>query len=313
VALVDTETGAVTLALKWTGAVLDSATCLALAWAGWRLLGPRAGAVAALLYAVSSAPFPLFSAGNYTNIFSQAMLNVTLLGGLIFLGKRTSASGPWGPALLTLGFALTVLGHYGMMLAALAIGAGFALWVAWRTVRGANLHRSLLLLTSWTAALLGATALYYRHFFGVMGDQWGAVLGRLLGDGNDDHSIPESGSRFFLGEIARRALDWIGALPLVGAALGLFSVGRLGSESRALLTAWLLASAGFAVLEQIVGDTVRWYYLAAPALALLTGRYLALLLLRGKYANLLVGLSVATILFHMLALWVGELIFTRYH
>ena len=61
---------ALSLVMKSSMALLDAATCLGLAWAGWRIWGGRVGGIAALVYAVSLAPFELFSAGNYTNLFA---------------------------------------------------------------------------------------------------------------------------------------------------------------------------------------------------------------------------------------------------
>ena len=47
------------LLLKWTASLLDAATCLALAWAGWRLISGALGGFAALAYAFSPAAFDL--------------------------------------------------------------------------------------------------------------------------------------------------------------------------------------------------------------------------------------------------------------
>src|SRR5687768_16377727 len=77
------------LVLKWLAAALDSTTCIALAWAGARTVG-CAGALAALVHALSPGPFELMSAGNHTNIFGQSIFNLTMLGGMVYLGNTAS-------------------------------------------------------------------------------------------------------------------------------------------------------------------------------------------------------------------------------
>ena len=86
-----------------------------------------------------------------------------------------------------------------------------------------------------------------------------------------------------------------------------------GSPARALLLCWLAAAAVFALLDQRLGDTVRWYYLAAAAVALLAGRFLALIFQRGRAERVLFTLSLSLLLIQLLNFWVGDLIFTRYH
>lgn len=302
------------LLLKWSGALLDAATCLGLAWAGWRIGSARAGALAALVYALSIPVFLLLSAGNYTNLFGQAVLNLTLLGGVVFLAQRERTAGVAGPALLALGFALTMLGHYGMMLATLAVAGIFALWVVWETVRGRQATRGWALLGACAAGVAASFALYYRHFVVEMADQWSRVLGRLGGTPAGGAAPAAQPPRPpLLGEVLRRAVAWIGVVPLLSAFFGSASAGRGTTGSRALLGAWLGASLLFALLDQIVGDAVRWYYLAAAPVSLLAGRYLSLLWVRARPARLLTGLVVTAMLFQLLAFWVGELIFSRYH
>ncbi len=96
---------------------------------------------------------------------------------------------------------------------------------------------------------------------------------------------------------------------LFGATL----LGRIASPARALVMAWLAASAVFLLLDQTLGDAIRWYYFAAGVLALLSGRFLALLMGRGQKGRLLVWLCLAAMFLHVLSIWVGELILKRYH
>jgi hypothetical protein len=97
------------------------------------------------------------------------------------------------------------------------------------------------------------------------------------------------------------------------AAAGLVQLRGMSALSRGLLLSWLGAAGLFALLDRAVGDTIRWYYVAAAPVALLAGRYLALLAARRRAAALLVALSILTVLFQTLGLWVGEFIFLRYH
>ena len=309
------------LILKWTASSTDAATCLALAWASARLWSARGGGIAALVYALSPAPFDLFSAGNYSNLFAQGVLNLTLLGGLVFLvddGRRTMDDGPSQSAarrpspivLLTLGFFLTVFGHYGMMLATLALMALFAGWTL-LTARRVRVAASWWLVGAFGIALVGSFALYYWRFTTEMRNQLTGVLARVGGQGTA--TTPSRG----IGTIFRRLGEKVGLLvgfgALLAGAFGAALTGRANLAVRGLLFAWLAASTIFALLDQALGDAIRWYYLAAAAIALLAGRYLALLLLRRRAANLLVTLSLLTMLAHLLWFWVGDLIFVRYH
>ena len=110
-----------------------------------------------------------------------------------------------------------------------------------------------------------------------------------------------------------RRIPWIGPLALIAALFGLAVPAKVELSVRALLLSWLAAAALFGLLDQRLGDTVRWYYLAAAAVALLAGRFLAMFLQRGLAARLLFTLSLSLMLIQLLTFWVGDLIFTRYH
>jgi hypothetical protein len=336
--LLGTSDDTVALVLKWSVSVLDAAVCLALAWAAWRLRPGRAGGLAALAYALSPAPFDLLSAGNYSNLFAQAALNLTLLGGLAFLGmtddrRQTTDDGLASRpahnsqlatrnsqlALLTVGFFLTVLGHYGMMLAALAAMALFGAWVALAALRGKGRStRSWSLLGAFGVALAAGYALYYWRFGAEMWAQWTGIGQRLGGGRGPDSPAASLQPGAILGKLGAKTGTLVGAVPFLGALAG---AGLFGGEARngglpavrGLLAAWLGASAVFALLDQALGDAIRWYYLAAAPVSLLAGLYLALLAGRRRAARLFVGLALSIALWHLLLVWVGDYIFTRYH
>jgi hypothetical protein len=305
------------LLLKWSASLLDAAVCLWLAWAGSRLWTGRAGGLAALAYAVSPSPFELFSAGNYTNLFAQGVLHITLLSALVFLAdEERHGTAMWG-MLLSLGFALTMLGHYGMMLAALFTIFLFGLGIVGLILRGTQPSRSLALISACGAAFVGAFALYYWHFAGEIANQMGGVFGRLVG-GRSTTVTPQVATEqpareAFFQKLTRLTHTLVGIITVLMGLFGMLVAGRLSRPTQVLLAAWLAASAIFLALDQALGDAIRWYYFAAGALTLLAGRFLGLLMSRGRTARLLAWLSLAIMLLHVLYIWVGELIFKRYH
>ena len=317
------------LLLKWSGALFDAGTCLALAWGVSRLLPGRLGGLAALCYAVSPAPFVLLSAGNYSNIFAQAALNVTMLGGMVFLERiglrsgnlsRQAYFGLWRAsnlrvalALLSAGFVLTMLGHYGMMLATLGIMGVFSVWSLWETVRRGRAPEAWLFVGTWAAALLVSCGVYYLNFIAEISRQWSGVLKRLLGRDTFGSASNEVAPGLNFADFAGRRLIWIGPMTALTALFGATQLRGMARLSRALLLSWLGAALVFAVLDQALGDTVRWYYLAAAPVSFLAGRYLSLIAARRRAASILAALSLLAMLFHTLAFWVGDLIFVRYH
>jgi hypothetical protein len=296
------------LLLKWTASVLDASACLALAWAGARVWSARAGALAALAYAASPAAFDLFSAGNYTNIFAQSVLNLTLLFGVVYLGTRTEL--PVGaPVWLTLGFGLTMLGHYGMMLGALAILAPFLLWALAAQFQGRCPPRVWTILVAGGVGLLGSIALYYWQLTDLIVNQWGGVFTRLAGGDTAGAARPGLGES--LAKLPGKIRDLLGWPTVITGLAGLAGVRGGRSGAVALIGAWLVAALVFAVLDQLMGDAVRWYYMAAVPLALPAGLFLSGLTRRWAAGRALALLMLAAMSWQAITFWI-DLIFTRY-
>jgi hypothetical protein len=307
---------AIGLLIEWTNSLLDAVSCLALAWAGHRLWRGRAGGFAALAYAVSPAPFELFSAGNHANLFGQEMLNIALLGGLVYLHGGSVWSGRAMRVLPVVGACLflTMLGHYGMMLSALAIAAPFTIWVIYQAVRGQKPRAGWVLVGLFAAAFAASFLLYYRQMLDFILAHFGRVLQRV-GLGKTSEAAPSTGSGFSVSKLwGKVERQW--SVPALETALGGLAVARPRRGAGALLGSWLLMTGLFALLDQWLGDAIRWYYLGAAALALLSGRYLGLIAARGRanrWVWLLAWLVVLAMLWHLLYIWVGDLIFSRYH
>ncbi|MDQ6694829.1 MAG: hypothetical protein M3014_10505 [Chloroflexota bacterium] len=304
---------AISLLLKWSSSLLDALSCFGLAAAGTRLWGARAGGLAALLYVGLPAAFDLFSAGNYSNLFGQSVFNLTALAALPFLAHGGPLS-KRAVAVLAGGFFLTMVGHYGMMLAALTIVGLFTICILIAGFRSARSIASMALLGGVGVALLGSVLLYYRFFSKEMWDQISGIVSRLSSPGGpaaNRRAAPSNGVLTGLGRSASRLLG-IDALLLACTGL-LLPAGRKGWEWRAWLLCWLAASSIFALLEQALGDSIRWTYLGAAAVALVAGRVLGLFSIRGRAAKTLVGLALLAVLWHTLQWWAGDLLFLRYH
>jgi hypothetical protein len=300
------------LLLKWTASLLDAICCLGLAWAGTRLHRGAWGGMAALAYAASPAAFDLFSAGNYTNIFAQSVLNFTLLGALVFLGRPSAGNNWFMPTWLAAGFFLTMLGHYGMMLGTLPIVAFFAIWTFTSYLRRTPARRAIVLLGAWLVAMAASVGFYYWHFAGEISTQFGRVLGKLSGQPT---TPPAEGGTSFARGLARlpaKVYDLVGGLAVISGAAGVVGLSRTSSAARALLWCWLLAALIFALLDQVVGDSVRWYYMAAAPVSLLAGRFLTALVVRVGVARTLAWIVLGAMALNMLVFWTG-LIFLRYH
>ena len=297
--------------LKWTASALDASACLAIVWAGQRVWSGRTGAWAAVAYAASPAAFDLFSAGNYTNLFAQSVLNLTLLGAVGYMTSRSVGNTPWAVAWLTLGFGLTMLGHYGMMLGALAILAFFLLWALVARIRG-NCPPSVWVVLGSAALAFGASfALYYWRLLDLILNQWGGVLSRLMG-GQDASQPPRRAFLDSLGRVPAKIGDLVGWPAVIAGFAGLAGSRAAGSGARALVGAWLGAALVFAILDQVVGDAVRWYYMAAVPLALPAGAFLARLAARRRTGGILALLVIAVAAWSALDFWI-TLIYTRYH
>ncbi|HEX8231057.1 MAG TPA: hypothetical protein VF826_17350 [Chloroflexia bacterium] len=302
---------ALALVLKWVCSLLDSLTCLALAWCGYRLWRGAYGGLAALVYAVSPAPFDLFSAGNYTNLFAQSVLNLGLLGGLVYLNGRSDTVRRDGWLLLSTGacFFLTMLGHYGMMLGAFLIALLFLLWMFIAHLRGRAPDRGWRLIRVFSFATAVSLVSYYRNVLDLVSNHFGGLLGRVAGG----ESGTTSALPFSLEKLARKVVYLVGPAQLILAAWGGVAGARLQAVAGAWLGSWLAVGGVFALLDQALGDAIRWYYLVAAAVALLSGRLLGLLGQRGRLARWFVTLLLAAMTWQLLTTWVGDMIFFRYH
>ncbi len=306
------------LLLKWLVSLLDASTCLALAWAGARIAGKAAGGLAALAYALTPAPFELMSAGNYTNLFGQAVFNLTMLAGLVYIGTRVEHKIKSRPLiLLATGFFLTVLGHYGMMLSALVVMGFFFILTMWAGTRRHEIGRSIQLLGAFAVGSIVGILVFYANFAKEIADQFTTLFQRLTGEkassGNTLPPAVPTNVEPLYERLGRKLARLSGPLPLVAGTSGFLMTGPMPLQARNLLFAWIGAAGFFFVLDQALGDAIRWYYLAAAPLSLLAGRFLGLLTGRGRVARTLVAFCFAVMLLQLLYIWVGDLIFTRYH
>ncbi|MGA7733805.1 MAG: hypothetical protein WCD37_21285, partial [Chloroflexia bacterium] len=104
----------------------------------------------------------------------------------------------------------------------------------------------------------------------------------------------------------------MGGLLVISAGYGSALLSRRLGAVRALIFSWLAATLVFALLDSFVGDSIRWYYLGAAPIALLAGRFLALLASRQRWCRPLAILTLSAALLHMLLFWI-DLIYIRYH
>ncbi|MEA2575709.1 MAG: hypothetical protein QOH93_3007 [Chloroflexia bacterium] len=304
---------ALSLILKWACSALDSLTCLALAWCGYRLWKGSVGAWAALIYAVSPAAFDLFSAGNYTNLFAQSVLNLGLLGGLVYLNGRADTGMRDGALLLSTGvcFFLTMLGHYGMMLGAFLIALLFLLVILVARLRGHETDRGWRLVGIFSLGAALSFLVYYRNVLDLIGNHLGGLLSKVGGGQTRGDTAPALS--FSLDKLARKVVYLVGPAQLVLGTAGGAGLVPLRWLAWAWLGSWLAIGALFALLDQALGDAIRWYYLVAAAVALLAGRMLGLLGQRGRPARWLAVLLLAAMTWQLLHTWVGDMIFYRYH
>ncbi len=269
-------------------------------------LGPAGGVAAAGFYAVSPAVFQLYSAGNHSNIFAQTMFVAALaVASGAWVGSPLAGGRRWqavGVGILLL--ALTVLGHYGMLIAAGGVLGLVAL--GWLLFAGGQRRRIVPLVAASGVALLASYLLYYGHYNSQIVGQVQQVL-----SGKGGAASPAT-----LAGIAGQLLTWQGwvILPLAVAGLLLLGQQRADRWLVVLLAGWLAAGLLFALLELRVKDTVRYNYLLAPALSLLVGLTAGWLgdraASRGRRVavyTLLVGAALG----YCLLVW-GDLIFGSY-
>ena len=332
------------LLLRFFSALLDASVALLLYRFTLRF-GSAAALGAAFLYAVGPASFQLFSAGNHSNIFAQTMFVASLVCAAEVLhgptpspsrgeGSNQTPTPHWqrnlvrryGPYLLF--SVLTMLGHYGMFIA--AVGVTLTIGVVWlifapRDLRG----RIWPLLGAFAVAVIISYLLYYVHFNEQIGGQIAGLLHGTGGHGNGFTPVA------LLGDI----LKWQGwvLLPLALVGIVLLLTGRYctahtptqppptGEELRVrtlVLAGWLLACIPLAATALLDRDTIRYNYLALPALCICGGlamQWLAALpgvvrlgsrQLRAGTA--LVGAIVVFAIVNIALIW-GGLIFNQYH
>ena len=228
------------------------------------------------------------------------------------LAGRRKEGNALATLLLGAGFTLTMLGHYGMMLAVLAIVGLFAAWVI--IMGRSDGARPRLLLAAFGGALGTSFALYYWRFLTEMWNQWSGTLQRAISRGAvaPQPASPVAQEEALYARLTRRLARLVGLPSLFGAIAGLALPARHRAVA-ALIGAWLAAAAIFFALDQTLGDAIRWHYLAAAPVALMAGVFASGLTRRGNTARALVALALAVVLWHLLQIWVGDLIFTRYH
>jgi len=290
-----------TLLLRAGVGLLDAACVLPLLYLGARLAGPRAGAAAGWVYALLPAPFALFSAGVYANLFGGVVFTWTLaVWGEGLLHRRPRAA-LW--LILGVGFFLTMLSHYGMLIAAGAVGGlfiGVTLVAGPRDLR----RRALGVAGALAGAGLVAYLVYYVHFTAILLAPAGDV-GARVGTG-----------RIALGPVldllGRRLGPDLGGPALLAALAGWLSLRRGARGVQWLALATALAAISFATISLVAGENIRYALLLAPFVALGAGRFLSAVASRHGAGRGWAGLVGAAIWWHLLEIWL-PLIFTRYH
>jgi hypothetical protein len=312
------------LALRFMSALLDAIVVLLVYRLALRL-GRVAALLAASLYAVGPAVFQLFSAGNHSNIFAQTMFVASLVVAVELLSRERGSPGNYhllaGYCALT---TLTLLGHYGMAIA--AVGVTLAIGVVWLIFAPKGMRwRIVPLLGAFAAAMLISYLLYYVHYNAQMVGQFNS----LLSGGNRGE-----GRSYDIFRLAGDIVKWEGwvILPAALGGLGLLFLRRSGRTERQgmiyhaptalLVGGWLLACIPLAATALFDRDTIRYNFLALPALCVCAGVALQWLcslsrqIVMGKMrvrlgavvAAGLVGLAAV----YTLATW-GNLIFNQYH
>jgi hypothetical protein len=236
-----------------------------------------------------------------------------MLVGLVYLGVREDGDrrDAWLPLFAGTCFFLTVLGHYGMMIGAVFIALSFLTWMLACRWRGVDSVRGWRLIRLISFSLAASFLVYYRSVLDLIANHAGRFLERFTG-GPAPAATPAS-QAFSLDKLAAKVAYLLGPAPVVMATTAAVGGAALKSVAWGWLGSWLAVGALFALLDQAVGDAVRWYYLVAAAVALLAGRLLGLLAGRGRLGRWFVALLLAAILWQLLNTWVGDMIFYRYH
>jgi hypothetical protein len=311
------------LALRFVSALADAIVVLLVYRLALRL-GRVAALLAASLYAVGPAVFQLFSAGNHSNIFAQTMFVASLAVAVELLSRERGSPGKYrllaGYCVLT---TLALLGHYGMALAAVGVTlttGGVWLIFAPKGMRG----RIVPLLGAFAAAILISYLLYYVHYNAQMAGQFSSLLSGESRGGGRSYDLLR-----LVGDIVKWE-GWV-ILPAALGGLALFlrrtdRTERQGAINYAptvlVMGGWLLACVPLAATALFDRDTIRYNFLALPALCVCGGAALQWLYsLSRKIAvgkmQVRLGMAAAAGLVgiaavYTLATW-GNLIFNQYH
>ncbi|HEX9989841.1 MAG TPA: hypothetical protein VGE45_15370 [Chloroflexia bacterium] len=309
------------LVLRFVSALMDAVVVLLVYRLALRL-GVVAALLAASLYAVGPAVFQLFSAGNHSNIFAQTMFVASLAVAVELLSRERGGAGKYR---LLMGYCalttLTLLGHYGMAIA--AVGVTVAIGVVWlifapKSIRG----RIVPMLGAFAAAILMSYLLYYMHYNAQMEGQFSSLLSGGSRGGGRSYDILR---------LAGDVVKWEGwvILPAALGGIGLLFSGRSKRQgvinhapTALVLSGWLLACVPLAATALFDRDTIRYNFLALPALCVCAGVALQWLCsLSGRIAvgkmQVQLGMVAAAGLLglaavYTLATW-GNLIFNQYH
>ncbi|HYP41288.1 MAG TPA: hypothetical protein VEX13_13095 [Chloroflexia bacterium] len=309
------------LALRFVSALLDAIVVLLVYRLALRL-GRVAALLAASLYAVGPAVFQLFSAGNHSNVFAQTMFVASLAVAVELLSRERGSPGNYrllvGYCALT---TLTLLGHYGMAIA--AVGMTLAIGVVWLIFAPNGMRgRIVPLLGAFAAAILISYLLYYVHYNTQMAGQFSNLLsGGSRGEGRSYDLLRLTGD----------IVKWEGwvILPAALGGVALLFLRRSGRQgviyhapTALVVGGWLLACIPLAATALFDRDTIRYNFLALPALCICAGVALQWLCSLSRKVSigkmrLRLGVGAAVGLMglaavYMLATW-GNLIFNQYH
>ena len=240
-----------------------------LAW--WLPTGAARAAWGVGLLQLLPVTFHLVSAGNYSNVFAQALT-------VLFLAWWSGAA-PGGFAVGALLFAVAATAHFGGLLFLLSLGASLVLSA------GRGLCKDRTRLAGLCVGVIAA-ALYYARFFDLMAGQ----APRLLQATGSAGPGPLVG---LLAQLSQARLEW-GWPVVILAAFALWA--RRGADRGTAALA--LAGAPFLLAAVVSPLEVRYLYAVAPAVALLAADGIVALGV-GLRGRALAGLAVA------LQAWLG--------
>ncbi len=264
------DNGSDQLLLRFASALLDATVVLAVYRFALRF-GRDVALYAAALYAVGPAVFELLSAGVHTNIFAQAMFVAAMACAMetLTLARDEAGYRRWLAGFF-LFMLLTLLGHYGTALAAIAVICVVGL--VWLLFAPPSLRGRIWPLAGATiGATLLAFLLYYVHYL----DQISQQVQNILSGGKLYHSAQFSHG-FKLPDLLADVLRWQGWVILPLALLGVICLLRVRgalpdtnedySAAKLLLIGWSLA--GVLLTATALSDrfTVRYNMMLMPLL-----------------------------------------------